>query len=318
MSTDEDCMKSLQQLIRVMQSIVAIYTTNNGKKSSSSIMIYMKNYEKELITSGKTTFKDHHAELFYQLYMQNRQSFLDICDDSSFISEKKLRIWFGSERAAVRGRNYRLPFGICYEKAKEMHEEASNKLTNEDDDKDADIISSSEYKMYYELCYYILDNIVNALVCKDFTQDLKSLKKSLKELRRAADIDEYNEVPGNSFMGLARNITKMMTGKEQDFDAREIESVVERTNEAISNPVFAEAVPELLGGMDLTPKDGQSFTDVLMSAVQRLGPVIEKVVPMSSEPVPEGVNIEQMAGIMKEAVNVLNNDNVEIIPKDSS
>jgi hypothetical protein len=310
MTSNEECMKSLQQLIRVMQSIVVIYSSNNGGKGSDSILSYMKRYEKDLITSGKTTFKDHHAQMFVDMYHKYRQQFLDIVDENEFIGREKLRIWFGEEVPQVKKKNFRLPIGICYEKARKMYIEADSKITEEDDDRDADILMSPEYKMHFELLYFVLDNICNALECLDFPQDLPSLRKSLKHLRSETDIDENNEVPGSTFKNLAEKFSVLVTGKKQNFDEASFNDAIGKADEILSSPLMTETVPEMFGNMqNMQPTEGQTITEVMMGAVQRFGPTLEKIIPMSNEPVPEGVTIDNNVS------NPVGSDDIEIIKK---
>lgn len=315
-------LKSLSQFTKVLKSILIIYSSNNKQQNSDGgPSKFIKKYEKQLIEKKGIDFKTCHAPLFRKMYFENRQHFLDICEDSNFIKDAKLKIWFGEDKEVIKKKNLRLPIYICYEKAKEMHDEASEKINGEDDDEDARIVESPEYTMYFELMYYLLDCICLSLEYSGETVDLKSLRKSLKDLREDAGVDENNEVAGSSLMNVVRNVTKLVTGKDEEIDERQIEGAIAKAGEMFSNPELTEAAGDLINEMKETKmerKEGQSVTQFMSDTLQRLGPILDKVVPTGGEEeVPEGVTVEQKTSPVKpERKNLeVKEDEIEIIKK---
>jgi hypothetical protein len=107
-----------------------------------------------------------------------------------------------------------------------------------------------------------------------------------------------------------------MTGKEEGFDESTIDSALDKANDFMSNPVFQELAPTITEGVgDFNPKPGDSFTDIFNQAVERIRPVLEKVMPMATEMVPEGVTMD---GDVQNDFNSPKEDEIEIVPKDST
>lgn len=319
MSTEETCMKSLSQFVKVLQLILTIYADKAKQPASNKkgLLKYIRDFEKQVVKKKSIEFKICHAPLFKDLYHEHRQAFLDMDEENAdFISKKKLKIWFGQDDGKIRKKNLRLPIGVCYDYAKEMHNEAEEKITGEDDDEDAKIIESAEYTMYYELLYYLLDNIYNALECLEETRDLKSLRSSLKNLRELANVDEHNEIPGNSLTSVMRTINKAITGTDANFDEEQASKALGKATEMFSNPELMEGIPEIIKDVsDLKPKEGQSFTDMMHGMLDRVAPVLERTMPMSNEPVPDGVTFSDLSGKVKEAFGAMKEEKIEVIPK---
>jgi len=315
-TVEEANMHSLVQLIKTMQSIIAIEQSLSKTKTASPMIGMIKKYER-LIGSGKSNYEDHHAPLFVDLYRDHRVHFLDIWENPQFIGEQKLRVWFGEDNKEARKKNIRLPIGICHEKAFEMHREASDKILGEDDDKDAEVLVSPEYRLHFELCYYLLDNICSAIECSgvEYKGDLKKLKKLLKCFRSEIDVDDHNEVPGNTISSIMRKMSKVITGKEQDFDESMLNGAIGKAEEIFTNPAIAELAPKIFE--DFKPGEGQSVGDALRGTFDRLVPVIEKGMAFSNETPPEGVTIDGITSMMQDFVNPSRTEpEIEIIPKD--
>jgi hypothetical protein len=318
-SFDEECLKSLSQFTKVLKSIVVIYDSRGGSSDKTNPMTKMiQKFERQLIEKEGREFKTCHAPLFRDLYFTHRQHFLDLCEDSAFIKKAKVLVWFGKDDDSIKKQNLKLPIYVCYEKAKEMHDDACRKIKGEDEEEDAEIVETPEYTMYYELLYYLLDCICRSLECTGEISDLKSLRKSLKELREDAGIDDNNEVPGNSLTNIVRTVTKLVTGKDEEVDERQVEGAIAKAGEMLTSPALIETAGNMFSEMknvQTERKEGQSITEFMTNTIQRLGPVLEATMPSTNEPVPEGVTLAGNSERREKKQTNESDEEIEIIKK---
>lgn len=282
--------RSLIQLTGVMAEIVII---SGGSKNSiaSKLSKAILKFEKKLVRDESCSFEDNLASLFRELYMNNRKEFLSICEDSNFILIKKLRLWFGEDVPAVKAQRLILPFSNCYESALKLRNDAKTRIQDEVDDP---VFQTPEYTLLPTFLYYLLDTIINSLSFQSYCGDLPSLLESLEDLRDVADVDDHNEVPGSSLISLARRFGELATGKKIDIDEKQLNQALVQIDNMTSNPEvldMIEKVKEENKEEDQT-SGPKSMKEMLLSTIDKIEPLMRNMMPMSGEPIPEGMKVD--------------------------
>lgn len=301
MDDETECMKSLNQLINVMKNILAIHKGNVGADSAGlrKISEMISRYEQNLIKKKTLPFKAH-APLFVEIYTKNRQAFLDIIDDSTFLSTRKISIWFGKENETAKAKNMKLPINICYEKAKAMYDPLEDQLIksgdDEDDEHNAKIMEKPEYTMYYELQYALLDVIAHSLSISELTADLKTIRRNLKELQDLIFLNEDGEVQGSTMQSVVKGLISGVartTGKTIDLDLSSFEQHAKSAESMLADGKIVGVATDMINDFtNAKPAPGQSITEMMIENIRIHGPKLEEVFGSSKEPPPEGLKVD--------------------------
>lgn len=282
--------RSLIQLTGVMSEIITISGGSKNNIATKLSRTILK-FEKKLGRDETCSFEDNLASLFRTLYMEHRKEFLSICEDSNFVLTKKLRLWFGEDVPAIKAQRWILPFSNCYESALKLRNEAKAKIQDEVDDP---VFQTPEYTLLPTFLYYLLDTIINSLSFQSYCGDLPSLLESLEDLRDVADVDDYNEVPGSSIISLARKFGELATGKKMEIDEKQLNEALVQIDNMTSNPEILnmfEKIKEENGQEDQT-SEPKSMKEMLMRTIDKVEPMMKNFMPMSGEPMPEGVKVD--------------------------
>lgn len=306
MNEEVECMKSLTQLINVMKNILAIYKgiATTEAKGTKMIIEMINRYEETLIKKNALPFKTH-APLFVEAYEKNRQAFLDINDDSSFLSTRNICIWFGKNNEKAKAKNMKLPINICYEKAREMHNPLEDKLIDGDDDAadthNSKIMEKTEYTMYYEIQYALLDVIAHSLFVMDkFTCDIKTLRRNIKDLQDFIFLNEDGEVQGSTMQSVVKGLISGVartTGKTVDLDLSKFDEHAKNAETMLSDGKIVGIATDMINDFtNVKPAPGQSITELMIENIRIHGPKLEEAFGSSTEPAPEGVTVEGHSG----------------------
>lgn len=284
----DEYFKSLNQLVLLLKEILTL-TANPKLRKETPFERQVRLYESTYKNEETRSFDKHHAPLFVDLYKKYRKEFLSILDDDSFLRDEdcKVEVHFGKNNKVVEKHNIKLPLSVCYIKACKMYDDATEKLSG-NDEKDEDIYNSAQYNACDELKYFLLTNIYNSLNLVDqekHSKDLDSIDK-IFDILRPETVNNKNEIKGSNLStileGMKSTIPTLLNTVDEK-GGKLAADVIDTISSKIEDDQFRKSITDKIksGNID--------FRQVLNSVMDEVTPLINEKMPFSSEELPDGV-----------------------------
>ena len=269
-----DGMYYLTKYISLMREAINIsetYLPNRKSSSNSMIKKYIASYDR--ITKAQTaSFDLDHAPLFKEMFYANRDKFMNVCSDDSFLRTLGLQAWYG-KNTAMKSKNIRLPISVCMSLAFQMREEKSKKL-NEDPENDATVMGTTEYIIYGEMKYFLVFTV--ALSLDKGSIDREKLRDILEELRDDTTLEEGDEeVPGSSVGSILRTVTGMF-GSKVNIGSEEMGNLEHTMESIMGDNDFKRDVEE--AAMETRRDPNKTMGDCMRTVFDRVSPNITSLV----------------------------------------
>lgn len=289
----------LDHIKKFIELMIEIYRASENKavrvttNKVNPFLRFMEDYLK-IVENTKCRFDDH-KELFLELFRKHRAGFLSLLDDDDgdlFIVKGDLQVWYGFDVPRIKRKNLRLPISSVYAKAHEMRAVVEKKLTGNDPDLDAELMSQVEYIFPIEFQYY-LTKIIH-LAMADDDPDYRVLGQIVHELHEESGLKQSESGP--RFKGMSRIVDAVgkairKTGLMGDNMPNENVDA-EGVGEIIANTLDSVNWDESIG--DAVAKSGGDAAKNPATLVSKIAPALKEtlvtVMKAASKP-PDGVEV---------------------------